>query len=33
MGYLDIAQIIFIVIVFFIGLIGFFKAATSEDDK
>ncbi len=33
MGYIDIAQIIFIVIVFSIGLIGFIKAATSDDDK
>lgn len=33
MTYLDIAQIIFIASVFAIGLIGFYRAATSDDDK
>lgn len=33
MGYIDIAQIVFIVIVFSVGLIGFIKAATSDDEK
>ena len=31
--YLDIFQIIFIVAVFVVGLVGFFKAATSDDKK
>ena len=33
MGYVDIAQIIFIVTVFTVGLIGFYRAAKSDDDK
>ena len=33
MSYLDIAQIIFLVIVFVGSMIGFMKAATSDDDK
>lgn len=33
MGYIDIAQIVFIVIVFTVGLVGFYRAATSDDDK
>ncbi|MFT5660424.1 MAG: hypothetical protein ACI9TV_001065 [Sulfurimonas sp.] len=33
MTYLDIAQIIFIFTVFAVGLIGFYRAATSDDDK
>jgi len=31
MGYVEIAQIIFIVLVFAIGTIGFIKAATNDD--
>ncbi len=31
MSYLDIFQIIFLVIVFVVGLVGFMKAATSDD--
>ncbi len=31
MSYLDIFQIIFLVIVFAVGLIGFMRAATSDD--
>ena len=31
MDALDIAEIILIVIVFFVGVIGFIKAATSDD--
>jgi len=31
MSYLDIAQIIFLVIVFAVGLIGFMRAATKDD--
>ncbi len=31
MTILDISQIIFLVIVFTVGLIGFIKAATSDD--
>ncbi len=30
---LDIAQIIFIVTIFLVGIIGFYKAATSDDKK
>ena len=33
MTYLDIAEIIFLVIVFGIGVFGFIKAATSDDKK
>ena len=33
MSYLDIAEIIFVVIVFVVGLGGFIYAATSDDDK
>ena len=33
MTYLDIAQIIFIFTVFTVGLVGFYRAATSDDDK
>ncbi len=33
MGYVEIAQIVFIVAVFSVGLIGFYKAATSDDKK
>ena len=32
MSYLDIFQIVFLVIVFLVGVIGFIKAATSDDD-
>ena len=31
MSYLDIFQIVFLVIVFAVGLIGFLKAATKDD--
>lgn len=31
MGYVEIAQIVFIVLVFSIGIIGFIKAATNDD--
>jgi hypothetical protein len=33
MGYVEIAQLVFIVVVFSIGVIGFIKAATSDDEK
>lgn len=33
MGYVEIAQIVFLVLVFSVGLIGFIKAATSDDEK
>ncbi len=33
MTYIDIAQIIFIVTVFTVGLIGFYRAATNDEDK
>jgi len=33
MNYLDIFQIVFLVIVFAVGLIGFMKAALSDDEK
>ena len=32
MGYVEIAQIIFIATVFAVGLVGFYRAATSDDD-
>ena len=31
MGYVEIFQIVFLVVVFTVGLIGFVKAATSKD--
>jgi len=31
MGYVEIAQIIFIALVFAVGVIGFIKAATNDD--
>jgi len=31
MGYVDIAQIVFLVIVFSVGVFGFIKAATSDE--
>jgi len=31
MDYVEIFQIVFLVVVFAVGLIGFMKAATSED--
>ena len=31
MGYIDIAQIVFIVLVFTVGIIGFIRAAISDD--
>ena len=31
MGYIDIAQIVFIVLVFAVGIIGFIRAAISDD--
>jgi len=31
MGYVEIAQIVFIVLVFSVGIIGFIKAATNDD--
>jgi len=31
MGYVEIFQIVFLVVVFAVGLIGFVKAATSKD--
>ena len=33
MGYVDIAQLVFIMLVFGVGIIGFIKAATSNDEK
>lgn len=33
MSYVDIFQIVFLVVVFAIGVIGFIKAATNEDEK
>lgn len=33
MSYVEIFQIVFLVVVFAVGLIGFIKAATSEDTK
>lgn len=33
MGAIEIFQIIFLIIVFGVGLIGFMKAATSDDSK
>jgi hypothetical protein len=33
MGAIEIFQIIFLVIVFGVGVIGFIKAATSDDSK
>ncbi len=33
MGPIEIFQIIFLIIVFGVGLIGFMKAATSDDEK
>lgn len=33
MGYVEIFQIVFLIAVFAVGLIGFIKAATSEEDK
>jgi len=33
MSYIEIFQIIFLIAVFAIGLIGFMKAATSDDEK
>jgi hypothetical protein len=33
MGAIEIFQIIFLVLVFLVGLIGFFRAATRDDDK
>ena len=32
MGYVEIAQIVFIVTVFTIGIVGFFRAVISDDD-
>lgn len=31
MGYIEIFQIIFLVLVFAVGVVGFIKAATKED--
>jgi len=31
MGYIEIFQIVFLVLVFAVGVIGFIKAATKED--
>lgn len=33
MGYVEIFQIVFLIAVFAVGLIGFIKAATSDDKK
>ena len=33
MSYVEIFQIVFIVAIFAVGIIGFIKAATSDDDK
>ena len=33
MSYVEIFQIVFLIAVFAVGLIGFIKAATSEDKK
>ncbi|EQB40253.1 hypothetical protein M947_02645 [Sulfurimonas hongkongensis] len=33
MSYIEIFQIIFLVVVFAVGVIGFLRAATSSDDK
>jgi hypothetical protein len=31
MGYIEIFQIVFLVVVFAVGVVGFIKAATKED--
>ncbi len=33
MSYVEVFQIVFLVIVFAVGLVGFIKAANSQDDK
>ena len=33
MGYVEIAQLVFLMLLFSIGVIGFIKAATSDDEK
>ncbi|MFT5835883.1 MAG: hypothetical protein ACI9RG_000776 [Sulfurimonas sp.] len=33
MSYVEIFQVVFIIAVFAVGLIGFIKAATSDDEK
>ncbi len=33
MSYVEVFQIVFLVIVFAVGLVGFIKAATKEDEK
>lgn len=33
MSYVEIFQIVFLLIVFVVGLIGFVKVATSDDEK
>lgn len=33
MSYIEIFQIVFLIVVFAVGLIGFMKAATNDDDE
>jgi hypothetical protein len=33
MGAIEIFQIIFLIVIFLVGVIGFMKAATKEDDE
>ncbi len=33
MSYVEVFQIVFLIIVFAVGLVGFIKAATKEDKK
>ncbi len=33
MSYLDIVQVVFLVVVFAVGVVSFVKAATSDDKK
>jgi len=33
MSYIEIFQIIFLIVVFAVGVIGFIRAATSKDDE
>lgn len=33
MGAIEIFQIVFLVVIFLVGVIGFFRAATKDDDK
>ena len=33
MGYVEIAQVVFILLVFSVGIIGFFKVVSSDDKE